>query len=502
MLVDVLGFLNKNRGVKRDRIFLITLLAIALLRILVSGFGGLHIDEAYYWVWSQHLSFAYFDHPPMVAWLIALGDRPLQFLVPGFVSKLAPEFFALVSFRWLPILAANVVAPLFLCRAIELLQNRGLSWMQFALIATAPVFVFGPHIITPDTPLFLFWSMLIWALLRLRLEPASVKKAVLLGAILGCCALSKYTAVLAAAVLVFSGIGWRNLAIVAGTSFVFVLPNLIAGAELQKISAEPSGVLFQIKHGFGDGLGGRHWNKVFDLWIIQIFFWAPVTFVATFAALFGRPSRDRLTLFLLATVPVVFFSFSALQKKAEGNWPLVGVLTALVLLATMSRKPIWLAAGLVSNILTAALGAVLLFNSSLLAPLFDSKLPHIAAQLRRPSRVHEFTGWGQLRDDLFKTVKSDSLPVFVKSYQNLSEMLFFDRLREPQNQLGGRLKFSVIGSRRSQYNLMPEYLSTDSEFWLFDNDSNAEKTQCPLIQTLVKGSSNQKNFWLMKCGSR
>src|ERR1700677_2962050 len=30
-------------------------------------------DEAYYWVWSQHLALSYLDHPPIVAYLIRLG---------------------------------------------------------------------------------------------------------------------------------------------------------------------------------------------------------------------------------------------------------------------------------------------------------------------------------------------------------------------------------------------------------------------------------------------
>jgi hypothetical protein len=31
-------------------------------------------DEAYYWYYSQNLAWGYFDHPPMVAWMISLGS--------------------------------------------------------------------------------------------------------------------------------------------------------------------------------------------------------------------------------------------------------------------------------------------------------------------------------------------------------------------------------------------------------------------------------------------
>lgn len=53
---------------------------IVTLQVLVALFIGLRIysnltadplgDEAYYWMWGQHLSWSYFDHPPLHAWLL------------------------------------------------------------------------------------------------------------------------------------------------------------------------------------------------------------------------------------------------------------------------------------------------------------------------------------------------------------------------------------------------------------------------------------------------
>jgi len=34
-------------------------------------------DEAYYWLWGQHLDWSYFDHPPLHAWLTALVSKVL-----------------------------------------------------------------------------------------------------------------------------------------------------------------------------------------------------------------------------------------------------------------------------------------------------------------------------------------------------------------------------------------------------------------------------------------
>ena len=52
---------------------LLLLLAWLVINLLQAAFTGLAHDEAYYWVWAQHLDWGYFEHPPMVAVFIWLG---------------------------------------------------------------------------------------------------------------------------------------------------------------------------------------------------------------------------------------------------------------------------------------------------------------------------------------------------------------------------------------------------------------------------------------------
>ena len=52
----------------------IYLIGLFLLNLLQSAFVELSYDEAYYWIYSQFPSWGYYDHPPMVAWLISLGS--------------------------------------------------------------------------------------------------------------------------------------------------------------------------------------------------------------------------------------------------------------------------------------------------------------------------------------------------------------------------------------------------------------------------------------------
>jgi len=52
-------------------------LAVTLARLVVAGQAGLGDVEAYYWTWSRHLDLGYYDHGPLVAWLIRLGTSVL-----------------------------------------------------------------------------------------------------------------------------------------------------------------------------------------------------------------------------------------------------------------------------------------------------------------------------------------------------------------------------------------------------------------------------------------
>src|SRR6266481_6973736 len=51
----------------------VTVLALVALRLVGATWTPLTFDEAYYWMWSKHLAFGYYDHPPGVALVIRLG---------------------------------------------------------------------------------------------------------------------------------------------------------------------------------------------------------------------------------------------------------------------------------------------------------------------------------------------------------------------------------------------------------------------------------------------
>src|SRR2546423_11145477 len=70
------------------RIVCSALLVVAFLRFWYASLVELAPDEALYWVWSHHLAAGYLDHPPMIAYLIALSTKILG------STELGVRFFA------------------------------------------------------------------------------------------------------------------------------------------------------------------------------------------------------------------------------------------------------------------------------------------------------------------------------------------------------------------------------------------------------------------------
>ena len=64
------------------------ILFFSFIRLFAAGSLELGNDEAYYWLYGQHLQWNYFDHPPMVAVFIRLFTFNLFFQdYPFFIPK-------------------------------------------------------------------------------------------------------------------------------------------------------------------------------------------------------------------------------------------------------------------------------------------------------------------------------------------------------------------------------------------------------------------------------
>ncbi|MGD0276966.1 MAG: glycosyltransferase family 39 protein, partial [Syntrophales bacterium] len=159
------------------------ILALYLLRLFLIWKIPLVPDEAYYWYWSVHPDWSYFDHPPMIAYLMALstrmgGYKEVFVRLSGYISTMVTLVFIFGTAR---ILFNNTV--------------KDQAWETIFLLNITLLFSAGCIIQTPDTPMLLFWSMATFAGARIVAEK-STASWYLLGVALGLGLLSKYTMIL------------------------------------------------------------------------------------------------------------------------------------------------------------------------------------------------------------------------------------------------------------------------------------------------------------------
>ena len=125
----------------------IAIFLLCILNIVQGSTTELLPDEAYYWVYSQYMSWGFFDHPPFVAVWVTISD----FL---FTDELSVRFFSSISFSLLIYLVWIT---------IDHTLKKKFTWLFIVLVfSTALLNVYG-FITTPDTPLLFFFALFLWS---------------------------------------------------------------------------------------------------------------------------------------------------------------------------------------------------------------------------------------------------------------------------------------------------------------------------------------------------
>ena len=309
------------------------LTALTAIRLWIASATSLAPDEAYYWVWSRALAAGYLDHPPMVALWIRVGT-----MVAG------PDA---IGVRLLGPISAVLGSILLYDTAELLFPGRRAGLTAAALLNATLAGGVGAVIMTPDTPLLLFWAATMWAGARLAAggTPAWWLAA---GAFAGLALASKYTAA-------FLPIGLGLFALITA-------PRSLRRAE-PWIGAAITGLIFLpvVLWNADNGWVGfsRQGGRVYD--------WRPERAVANVAELVGGQiglatpgvfilfaagiafatrktlrSRDPAWSLLAAlSIPAtVVFLEHAIGGRVEGNWPVILYPAAAVAAAGLNT-PIW-----------------------------------------------------------------------------------------------------------------------------------------------------------------
>ncbi|ULQ53628.1 ArnT family glycosyltransferase [Flavihumibacter fluvii] len=152
---------------------------ILIARSLIIPFSGIMPQDAYYYMYSRHLSLSYFDHPAGVAFLLkagtfVLGNSPAAVIFCALLTSLLTLF---VVYRLAVQFISKQQALIFVC-----------------VLACTPMFGILGWIVTPDVPLMLFWALSVLFIYKADRE-GKTTWWMLAGFLTGLSFDSKYTAV-------------------------------------------------------------------------------------------------------------------------------------------------------------------------------------------------------------------------------------------------------------------------------------------------------------------
>ena len=142
---------------KFPKLFLILLAILFVLNLFQASFTELIYDEAYYWYYAQNLAWGYFDHPPMVAFLVKLSSF-------FFNGELGVRFMSILL---------SVGTYILLWLLIDNPKKKDYVVHFFLLVFSFTLMNAYGFLTLPDTPLLFFTALFLWLYKRFLENPLS-----------------------------------------------------------------------------------------------------------------------------------------------------------------------------------------------------------------------------------------------------------------------------------------------------------------------------------------
>lgn len=295
--------MNKKENTYR---FLFYFIWFCLL-VIQASFTDLLDDEAYYWVYSQHLSLGYFDHPPMIALMIKAGYSIFQ-------NELGVRLFSIIA----------CMLSIFIIEKTLIKSN----FLLFtAIVSSIFIAQLGGFIAAPDSPYILFTSLFVFQFRKFLSNP-NVIQSIILGIIAAGVLYSKYHG---AMIFLFLGITHLRLlkkphiyiALMIGVlcylpHFIWLYKNDFPSFQYHFIdrNVQP----YSIKHTLLYLLG-------------QFGIYGPITSIFIFYALFKFKKTNDFTRAIkyLAIGVFSFLFFFSFKGTIEANWSL-GIFSIVIII--------------------------------------------------------------------------------------------------------------------------------------------------------------------------
>ncbi len=308
-------------------------MACFLLRLVVVGVMPITAPEAYYWEWSRDLAWGYFDHPPMIAYVIRL------FTLMGGDS---------VFFVRLGAVVLSLLTTVVIYRLAKEMFGKATAFAACGLFQILPFFAAVSVLSIPDAPLAFFWILTVYFVHRATIC-GQKRFWYAAGLSLGLDLLSKYHAFLLLPCILVYLLGAPDLRrwllrkepyLALLIAFLVFLPNLYWNLDHRAST-------------FRFLLVERHGAIAFSPKLILIFcggfllLISPLFAVLTLRLLprmvqTATKGRDHRFLLLLSTSlpPIGFFAMLSPIMHIGAHWTAVGYTTlCLAVIAVLTRAP-------------------------------------------------------------------------------------------------------------------------------------------------------------------
>lgn len=425
-------------GINYKKQFFLLLAGITLLRLFYIREIELAPDEAYYWTWSKQLQWGYYDHPPLVAFLI------------WFFTKLAGDGEWGVRLGW--VIMATILTYIIYRLGKDMFKSTAVGFYSALFLNIILLTATGAIIATPDGPQGFFW---VWAIYLLWHAVDKGQKWLWygVGAALGLGLLAKYTMILLIPCAFFFLLSYpqgRKL-LKNKEPYLALLIGILIFAPVILWNYRHDWVSFrmQLSHGL-EIKESAGWKTFGDFWGGQAGVVSPLLFLLLIWAmgqsfLKGFAGQPKFLLLFWTSAPVLsFFAYTSWRSKVEANWPALAYLAAIIALAGIIEEkwPRW--QRVTRGVIWA--GGLMAFLFTLLGhlqPLY-ALVPLPAAK----DPTSQLYGWRTLGERIKKMAESidqgGKVFLLTPHHQLVGEGMFYTQRKYPIYQWNAPLRINNL----------------------------------------------------------
>lgn len=384
----------------------IFLFVTTVVHLSLGSYLNLTDDGAYYWVWSRYLNTSYYDHPPMIAYLIRV-----------FTSIFGNNNFAV---RLTPVLAI-LITSIYIYKIIYYLySDKNKAFLGIVLFNVMPIFSVLSFMTMPDAPLMVFYTIGLYYFIRVIYERKPYLWY-LVGLMIGLGLLSKYNMF-----LVYPGI-FFYLLLNREERYWFKKKELYLSFLLSLFIFLPV-IIWNSQHNWASfffhlvGRNSSGFSIKPDLFItfllIQVLLIVtPIIFISFSKVIKNNYHKKDVKLLLYYGLPILLiFMAVALVTEYKLHWTALAYIPLIIMLAGYQK---WSRSWKYAGIGFALIITLLLYAQSIYPFLPLKPADDITTDLH---------GWdvvGREVQDIYNSLETDDWFLFSNRYQLAAQLQFY-----------------------------------------------------------------------------